>query len=109
MLVNEMIAEVQRLALEEYGRASEKYGATHHTQHEGYAVMREEFQEAVEALNDVGELLEDKYWSNVRKDNFKANKQVESAIYSKAVLAACECIQVAAMAHKSLMSRKENE
>lgn len=102
MSMKELTAHIRQQVNAEYGRAAEKYGAKHASRHEAYAVMREEFQEAVEALNEVGGCLEEKFWTSVRKDTVQESDRIAQEIYDNAVLAACECVQTAAMAYKCL-------
>ena len=104
MSMKKLVEAVQQLVEEEYKRAASEYGPVHASQHEAFAVMREEFQEAVEELNTVGEGIEEHYWHNARKDDRQANIGVAEGIKAHAVYAACECIQTAAMALKSQIS-----
>ena len=108
MSMTKLITSVQELVKQEYERAAAQYGPAHASQHEAYAVMREEFQEAVEEMNKVGELIEERFWQNVRNNDTELNEGVADVITAHAVLCACECIQTAAMAVKSLYHKEES-
>lgn len=65
--------------------------------HEGWAVMREEVEEAKEELDSIHFSMANA-WERIRKDN---NPDAEiKRIRKAAVSLACEAIQVAAMAEK---------
>lgn len=104
-----LIESIKKTVEEEYERAAATYGRQHSTQQEAYAVIREEFQETCESVNEMGELIEERFWQNVRNDNVKGNFTVAKNIYNAAVLAACEAIQVAAMAHKAMQGYEKQE
>lgn len=67
--------------------------------HEGYAVMLEEVEEADEALVLVRDYLTS-LWRSIRRDDTARTKMVALFLKDKAVHAAAEAIQVAAMARK---------
>ena len=100
-MMKKLKADVKPLVLDEYKRASEQFGATHNSSHEACAVTFEEVIECDNALNDV---KNDLYmvWSNTMENEpslSEWNKLIEDATNL-----ACEAIQVAAMAYKSLQS-----
>lgn len=99
--MKQLMNDVKGLALGEYERAANKWGKTHASPHEAYAVIFEEMQEmAVEAdiLNDA--LL--CYWEAVKHNQPNEQKEALNVAFLRAMLGACELIQVAAMAHKAL-------
>ena len=51
--MEELIKSVVCAECEEYGRASAKFGAVHNSDHESYAVLREEADEALEGMEGV--------------------------------------------------------
>ena len=77
--------------------AANKQFPQFHSQHEGYAVILEELQEAKEQLDDIERHIG--YAWNIIRDNRKAGSMIET-IGTRAVWAACEAIQVAAMCRK---------
>ena len=56
--MEELIKSVVCAECEEYGRASAKFGAVNNSDHESYAVLREEADEAVDAMEDVDNLTD---------------------------------------------------
>ena len=71
------------------------------SQHEGAAVISEELDEAWEDLSACIGIFR-ALWANVRRDE---NANIPAGILrKKAIDAACECIQVAAMAQKFINS-----
>ena len=70
-----------------------------HSQHEGYAVIKEE----VDELKEYTDLINNRMiylWARVRFNN--SCEELLSRIYDNAINAACEAIQVAAMCRKFL-------
>lgn len=99
-----LIMEVMELVEHEYGRASAKFGPTNHSDHESYAVILEEIQEA--KLNiDSFEKEMSVFWDMV-KDNADDRSKCAGLrrMQSEALLGACELIQVAAMAKKAVLT-----
>lgn len=100
--MKELIDKVESLIEEEYFRASDKYGSTNHSDHESYAVILEEFQEADTERFDCESAL-DRLWEQIKADSSDFDKRcVLRTVRCHALLAACEFIQVAAMADKAL-------
>ena len=100
-MMSKLKKAVTQLVLDEYGLASEQYGEKHHTPHEGYAVILEEFEEAQHEERILEDKLED-FWEGAKADSELACKLNAKTIKERAINAACEMIQVAAMAHKAL-------
>ena len=87
---------------EEYGRASVKFGAVNNSDHESYAVLREEADEAVDVMEDVDNLT-DAFFEMVKKNEEDEMKlEILNVIKHRAEEAAAESIQVAAMATKAI-------
>lgn len=104
IMMEKLIEEVTQLVEAEYGRAGARYGLTHHSDHEAYGVLLEEFQEAEEEVRLCGSALE-LLWKKIKRDSHDDRKMESlSLIQTKALLGACELIQVAAMAKKSAIT-----
>lgn len=107
-MMDKLIEEVQRVIQNEYERASVEHGPTHHSDHEAYAVTLEELDEAEEEIQSCWTALR-RFWEYVKDDNnylpFRLNSM--KLVQEKALLGACELIQVAAMAHKAQVTIKE--
>lgn len=85
-MVDKLIESLLPIVEEEYGRAGAKFGLKNNSDHESYAVMKEEFEEAEDEICRLLKLYFCKRIKNI------------------AILAACECIQLAAMAHKAAVT-----
>lgn len=102
------MAEVEGLCQKELAMASEKFGATHASAHEGYAVILEEYEEAcyeMDGLRDSLELM----WNAVKEDDAKEAGFHAAVLRKYAISGACELIQVAAMAQKMIDTEREEE
>lgn len=108
--MEELIKSVVCAECEEYGRASVKFGAVNNSDHESYAVLREEADEAVDAMEDVDNLT-DVFFDMVKKNEFdmvkkneedKVKMDILNVIKHRAEEAAAESIQAAAMARKAI-------
>ena len=100
--MEELIKQVINLECEEYGRASVKFGAVNNSDHESFAVLREEVDEAADCLDDVDDLT-DAFFEMVKKNEEDEMKlDILNVIKHRAEEAAAESIQVAAMARKAI-------
>lgn len=106
-MMKKLIESVDLLVNEEYDRASKDHGARFHSQHEAYAVIKEEVEEAQEELIKVDSRLFDFWSKNCRRDSTEIADDTLIALKSYAINAASECIQIAAMAHKALQGVEE--
>ena len=102
--MNAIENQVRELVKVELSAANERF-PQFHSQHEGYAVILEEFDEMKEQA-EAAERFLGYMWDRV-KHNSPAKSQVENVmLFSENV--ACEAIQVAAMCKKFLeMEEKE--
>ena len=100
-MIKKLKADVEPLVLDEYKRATEQFGATHNSSHEACAVTFEEVIECDNALNDV---KNDRHivWGNTMANELSLSEW--NKLKEDAINLACEAIQVAAMAYKSLQS-----
>lgn len=104
MAMKKLIAEVIELVEREYGRAGAKFGLTNHSDHESYAILLEELQEAKAEFDSVRKYL-DEFWDYVKGD-FSIDSKFACCgdMERRALLCACEMIQVAAMAKKAALT-----
>ena len=107
-MMDELINEVKTLVTKEYERATQIHGPVNHSSHESYAVLKEELEEAKDEFIN-SEIYLDRYWKGVKTDDYASQVENIGLIFNKAILAACECIQTAAMAYKSLETIRKNE
>jgi hypothetical protein len=96
--MKELKEAVEKLVSEELERANKKF-PMFHSQHEGYAVIKEEIEELKDNV-DYAELYLKMAWSYIKTNDIKAAMNFIEDIQKNALLAAAEAIQVAAMAQK---------
>lgn len=91
----------------EYYSAALKHGRLNHSDHESYAIIDEEFEESTDEMTLVSQSL-NQFWKNIRNDADDAHKLNDlRCLEYHAMLAACEFIQVAAMARKAMLTIHE--
>lgn len=98
--MKELKKAVKVLMNEEYERAAERFGESFHSPHEAYAVILEEKEEAGLDIERLQARIR-WFWINVKRDDTEFQKEALKDIEKDALNAACECIQVAAMAYKA--------
>ena len=96
--MNAVLANVRQLVDVELAAANERF-PQFHSQHEGWAVLKEEAEEAEEEVSKMKLLLECA-WGNITSD-LPANEDIR-CLKQNAINAACEAIQAAAMCQKFL-------
>lgn len=102
--MEKLIAEVRECVEREYGRASAKFGPTNNSDHESYAILLEEVDEAKDEISHVDDNL-DAFWTSVMRNHWDTVKLQQCKNVERcAILAACELIQVAAMAKKAAVT-----
>lgn len=97
--MKELVAEVQASVFMEYERAAEKFGKANNSQHESYAVILEEYEEALTEQIRFKQYIES-YWERIKR-----NMDTESMLVEMRELgehAAAEWVQVAAMCYKAM-------
>ena len=100
--MEELIKSVVCAECEEYGRASVRFGTVNNSDHESYAILREEVDEAIDALAEADDLT-DGFFELVKKNEEDKTKiGLLNVIKHRAEEAAAESIQAAAMARKAI-------
>lgn len=91
----------------EQSRAKEIYGEINHSDHESYAVILEEFDEADRERRMFALDLE-AFWMHCKTDhndeNSKDKREILATLSDRAIRAACEWVQVAAMCKKATVT-----
>ena len=96
--MNAVSEDVKLLMEKELESANERF-PQFHSEHEGWAVMQEEAEELREEYDSI-EMAMEQLWHRIR-DGIPTSLQV-ALVEQYAEAAACEAIQVAAMARKYL-------
>lgn len=91
--------------IEQVAEAESDRGIRNHgpaaSAHEGYALIKEELEEAQDEIERLSQQLEH-FWTSVKADERTVYRHYLQQISKTAILAACELIQTAAMARKTL-------
>lgn len=96
--MNAVSEDVEKLVEKELEAANERF-PQFHSEHEGWAVMQEEAEELQEECASI-EMAMEQLWHRIR-DGIPTAQHV-ALVEQYAEAAACEAIQVAAMARKYL-------
>lgn len=99
--MEELVKAISALVGEEYQRAAAEHGGAANTPHEGYALIKEEEEEAGDQMSVVSQKVTALWWV-VKADDLASQRMYLSEIRTAAILGACELIRVAAMADKSV-------
>lgn len=109
MSYEKTMKDVELLVESEYDMAAEKWNGKFASRHEGASVIREEFEEAIEEMEEIQKAYK-AMWLCVRRDfSKKVMADAVDDVYNHAVEAACELIQVAAMAYNMLATLAEEK
>lgn len=103
----DLIKTVNTVVGEEYGRAAAKFGPTNNSDHESFGILLEEYEEA--RYEDVAfSKAADNFWNLIKENADDSEKMDElNSMFHSAIYAACEWIQVAAMAYKAQKTIEE--
>lgn len=99
--MKELLSEIQTSEFLEYQRASVKFGVANNSPHESYAVILEEFDEAMKEGDNFSAVLK-WLWCEIKSNKPKEqlNARFED-LQHFAEHAAAEWVQVAAMCYKA--------
>lgn len=105
-MMTKLKEQVTKLVDFELEMANKEHGERFNSAHEAYAVMKEEYEEAKDNFRDVDFWLNGLFWKNCKRDNNCVS--YAKFIKNKAIYAACECIQVAAMTQKFIDGERKS-
>lgn len=105
--MKEILIEIDRLAEEEMERAN-KIHPMFHSDHEGWAVLQEEIEEAAESTQLV-RMGSNRLWEAIRDNDEDASCKMAYQIKAYAGHAAFELTQVIAMCDKFIKSQEERK
>lgn len=94
--MNAVSEDVEKLAEKELESANERF-PRFHSPHEGWAVLREEYDKLEEEVHQLDGEINCYLWGSVKRNTTADNVE---AVVSRAIAVACEAVQVAVMAQK---------
>ena len=103
MIAEEATKSIEQAICHELRNIVKKYGPTYASEHEGYAVLLEEVEEACETANYMQDALK-RLWTSIRQNEF-SNFEL-SQIYNYAIGLAEEAVQVAAVCERFMETVK---
>lgn len=104
-----LIEMVNMVITAERNNAALDHGRLNHSDHESYAIIMEEFEESADEFNLAAQSL-DGLWTHIKMDSHDSLKlETLKNLERHAMLAACEFIQVAAMAQKAMLTIQERK
>lgn len=95
--------QVNLAIFNETGSAVEKWGDKYSSLHEGYAVLKEEYDEARDEYLQINNKIYD-FWRRVKADDRVTSKADIEAVRAHAENLALEAVQIAAVCNKILKS-----
>lgn len=106
--MTDLLRDVQRAEIKEHDRACKDWGPTYNSDHESYAIILEELEEAQYEMKHCASALE-RVWSLTKDKRGSDDEKIKSLklVYICAIQAACEIIQVAATATKAIRTIEE--
>lgn len=105
--MKELLTEVQATVFMEYGRAAKKFGKANNSPHESYAVILEEYEEAIFESECFKNRFQS-FWTRIKENDVEATQKVLPLLQEFAERAAAEWIQVAAMCYKAMQTEVPN-
>lgn len=99
MDMTKIMTGIEKIADEELKRAVATYG-TNHSRHEGYAVLKEEFEEFETEYDNMVSKMAD-IWNNIKADSQTEEMRKDISTFLRyAMMCSAELVQVIAMAVK---------
>ena len=105
MISNELIDHLSEEVIGEVERAKEEHEEFFSSNHEAYAVLKEEIEEALVEIDNIITIL-DKVWEYVKLDSDIG--RLASRMQKTALLCAAELIQVSGVCEKIIRTEEIN-
>jgi len=105
MIAEEATKCIDQAVLHEFRKIVKKYGPTYNSEHEGYAVLLEEVEEACEDAEFMQDALK-RLWLSIRQNNFSNYELAQVHELAKGL--AEEAVQVAAVCERLVETVKKN-
>lgn len=105
MIAEEATKCIDQAVLHEFRNIVKKYGPTYNSEHEGYAVLLEEVEEACEDADFMQDALK-RLWLSIRQNNFSNYELAQVHELAKGL--AEEAVQVAAVCERFMETVKKN-
>lgn len=103
MIAEEATKSIKKAVCHELRNIVKKYGPTYASEHEGYAVLLEEVEEACEAANYMQDALKI-LWTSIRQNEFSNFELTQ--VYRFAMALANEAVQIAAVCERFMETVK---
>lgn len=103
MIAEEATKSIEKAICHELRNIVKKHGPTYASEHEGYAVLLEEVEEACEAANYMQDALKI-LWTSIRQNEFSNFELAQ--VYRYAIALANEAVQVAAVCERFMETVK---
>lgn len=100
MITSELRTAIHHAVACEMVKAKENHGATYASNHEAVGVLLEEIQEAQDEIDAIKARLP-RLIRDCREDS-TTPREVLHDLHARAVSAACECVQIAAVCAKAV-------
>ena len=103
MIAEEATKSIEQAVCHELRNIVKKHGPTYSSEHEGYAVLLEEVEEACEAANYMQDALK-RLWTSIRQNEFSNFELAQ--VHNYAMGLAEEVVQVAAVCERFMETVK---
>ena len=108
-----MIAEkatecIEQAVCHELRNIVKKYGPTYHSEHEGFAVLKEEVEEVEECVQQINNTMKE-IWSLIRKNEISHIPFLLKFLRDTAVGLSKEAIQVTAVSERFIETERKNK
>ena len=108
MIAEEATKCIDQAVLHEFRNIVKKYGPTYNSEHEGFAVLKEEVEEAEECVQQINNTMKE-IWSLIRKNEISHIPFLLEFLRDTAVGLSKEAIQITAVSERFIETEHKNE